>query len=868
MKKMMTGLMALVVGVLATSCSATKEEILQLLSSSSISISSASASAVNISSLSVNYQIRYAGVSSVTLQSSDILVQTTGTAACAKTVSNVTSDHATVSFHGCIGNGSVNFKIAEGSAKNLVGTPLAASSYSASFTVDNSGVSSANFLALPGAYSAIPASIEVYFSETVDPSTISVNDFSIAGSCAGVSISNVDVSSSMATVHLTGESACAVGETVALTAHFSVVADALGNLGSGSSTGTYSVTNIGPTSGNFAPNYSAVSLNFNSLTIALPGFIDASTVGVEDFSLSGTCSAVSISSVSISNSDVTVQLSDVNQCINGQTIIIDTDLSGIDDVSGNHGSNIISKTYTLDTLSPSITFATPFQTVTAIPTSLDITFPVDTDMSSVTIGDFSLSGTCTNSGLANLTMLENVATVEINSHCHTSETVQLSVNLSDIMDLSGNVGSGVESVSFTLDFLGPAATLSVSSGSVSSIPSSVSTTFDSDTDMNTVTAADFSVSGSCGVSLSGITKVGAVVTLNLSGYGACTHGQTVIITQDFTTTSDILGNAGVESRSVTLTVDTVGPVGTFLLSNSTVNAFPTSVEISMSSDTDMDNINTSHFIISGTCGATLGGIVKTENIVRIDLGGTSSCNSGETLMVIAAQGSMQDLAGNIGSGASILTLTLDNVGPTVILSSASGNYNPLPSSINATFSADTDMNTVTAADFSVIGSCGASVGSISVSGQIVTVNLSGTNLCTQDQTVEISINPVTVTDLVGNSGLNSSFSVIHTFDQVGPTISIVQVGGMMAVLPSEITIIFEADTDMSTVTAADFSIGGTCSVSLDSISKSGNVVTLNLGGTGSCLAIQTMIVTTTLTGVLDQAGNAGVGSQARIYVMQ
>lgn len=838
-----------------------------LIPTNNISLSSASSSAVNQSSATVNYQLTYSDVVETTLSASDIVVQSAGSASCVKSVSNITTTGATVSFNTCTGNGTVHFYVAAGSARNLAGSSIAASSNSASFTVDNSGVSTASFMILPGLYSAIPSSVDVNFPEVVTAASIAVGDFSIGGSCSGVSISGVVTSGNTTTVSLTGESGCGVGETVAVTALFSGITDALGNSGSGFSVGTYTVTDVGPTSGVFSPATSAITSNLSSFTLTPSGFIDATTVADDDFTISGTCAGVSASGVTVSGSEITVQLAGVGGCTQGQTIIITTDLSGINNLSENAGSGTVSATYTLDAIGPTLTFSIPASTVAVIPSLVDVTFSVDTDMSSVTSADFALSGPCSGASITTVTKLLNVATVQIGGGgtCNNADTLQLNVNLPDIVDSAGNPATGLDSVIYTVDSQGPQATLALSSGSLGTIPNSVSATFDADTDMTTVTAADFSVSGTCGVTLSGITKTGAVATLNLSGNGACTHGQTVVITENFSGVSDVLGNMGVGTQSITLTVDSVGPTGIYSLSNSTLSALPASVDLAMSADTDMDTVTVADFSISGTCGAILNGITLSGNNVTLNLDGTASCTNAQTVILTTNQGSIADVLGNLGSGTIILTLTLDNVGPTVSLSTSTDRYNPLPISISAIFSADTDMSTVTDADFSLSGTCSVSLDSISISGQTATLNLGGTTDCTQEQTMEIAVNPVGVMDATGNAGLNNSIASIHTFDQIGPAATISPLSGVMETLPTSVTVTFDADTDMSTVTAADFAITGTCSVSLVSISKTGNEATLTLSGTGSCAADTTVRVTTVLTGVRDDANNAGVGSQVQIY---
>jgi hypothetical protein len=230
------------------SCSANIEDVLKSIAGSNtdnIMISSPSVPAVGRqSATSVYYQIIYQDISEATLKASDVLVFATDSAACAKSVSNVTNVGAYISFYNCTGSGTVRFQIASGSAIKTTGEPAGASSLSSSFSVDNSGTSSVMFLNLPGLYSALPSKLELAFSGPVVVSSISANAYSLGGSCSGVSIGGVVVADNVATVSLIGSGGCAAGESVVLNVHFDQIADTLGNFGSGMMSATYTVTNF------------------------------------------------------------------------------------------------------------------------------------------------------------------------------------------------------------------------------------------------------------------------------------------------------------------------------------------------------------------------------------------------------------------------------------------------------------------------------------------------------------------------------------------------------------------------------------------------------------------------------------------------
>lgn len=435
-----------VMGVLAlTNCAQKKSDLLSESSApaSAVLIQSIPVVSVNQLTAPVVFNITYANVLNTTLTASDVVLQASGTATCTKSVANVTVTSAQVILTDCHGDGVIRFRIAAGSATDLQGSLIAASAMSSAVMIDNSGVASASFYSLPGAYSAIPSSIDVNFPENVQPSSVSIADFAISGTCSGVTIDTLTVSETVATVALLGTSGCSVGETVVLTLNNSGVVDSVANQGVGTSVATYTVTDTGPTSGVFSPGNSVVMSNLNTFTLTLPGFIDSATVDVNDFVVSGTCLSAQVAAVSMSGSDAIVQMSGVDSCLNAETVIVTTDLSGINDISGNLGQGIISVTYTIDTLVPSIVFSIPGAIMPVIPSSIDVVFSADTNMSTVSNTNFEISGSCS-AVLDSVNIVGHTATLNLlgTGLCSAGSTVIVTVSLGGVSDLVGNMSSG------------------------------------------------------------------------------------------------------------------------------------------------------------------------------------------------------------------------------------------------------------------------------------------------------------------------------------------------------------------------------------------------------------------------------------------
>lgn len=427
-----------------TGCSKKTSDLLSETSAlkSSIQIQSSSVNSVGASSGPVVYEVIYTNVLNNTLTADDVILSVSGTASCTKSVDNVTQASAQVILSACQGDGVIRFRIAAGSAVDISGEPTSASLMSSALIVDNSGISMTSFDILPGAYSVIPSSIGINFPESV---VISTQDdvFTVTGTCTGVSIDSVDIASTSAMVNLTGTETCQVGETVILVIEQDNITDVLGNEGVGNTVAVYTVTDTGPTSGVYSPAASSVRSAFNTFNLSLPGFIDPATVDVSDFVVSGTCSVVVVTGVGISGSDISVQLSGVESCLNNETVIVTTDLSGINDISGNLGQGVISVTYTVDTMAPQALVSESSAVMTVIPSSVDVVFSADTNMDSLSAANFEVSGSCS-AVLSSVNIVNQTVTLNISGTdlCSVDSTVTVSVRLDGVMDFAGNTSSG------------------------------------------------------------------------------------------------------------------------------------------------------------------------------------------------------------------------------------------------------------------------------------------------------------------------------------------------------------------------------------------------------------------------------------------
>jgi hypothetical protein len=849
-----------------------------------LALSSASASLVRTASAAVTYTVTYTGALGVSLSTSDITLNTTGTATCTAGLSGSGLTTRTVSLSGCTGNGTVGFSIASGTAASRTGVTSAAGGPSAVITVDNTIPVAQSFTPSTSTLTSIPSSITATIDESVDSASVSAADFTIGGSCAGVSVSSTSVLNSTITIALAGTGGCTLGQTVSISLDLSGVTDSAGNAGANTISATYTRDNVGPTSATFSPVTSTRSTMPASVTVTYNENASSTSVSAADFSLSGTCAGASISSISTSGDSniVTVNLAGTGTCTNTQTIILTSNFAGVTDTLGNAGSGSSAVTYTFDNAGPTISSVTPVSaTVRAVPSVL-FTYSTDVDPTSITSADFSISGNCAGVSVSTVSASSNVATVVLagTTGCTHGQTVTVTGNLAGVVDQSlptATAGAGSSAVTYVLDLQGPSvSSFSPSTSNVAAISSSVSVTLSADVDSATVSTADFSIGGTCvGTSISSVGMVANVAVVNLAGTGGCTSGQTVQVSVDTTGILDLRSNPGTSTSTVTYTLDTVGPtVSTISPTTSTVASIPAAAVFTLSTDVDSSTVSAADFSIGGTCvGVTISSVGNASNVSTVNLAGTGGCTDGQTVQITANLATISDLVGNAGAGTSAVTYTLDTVGPTSSTNISDGVHNPMPSSVGVTFTSDVDSATMTIADFSIANStCGGAVtvSGISKGANTAILTISGTNTCTNGQHFDFVVNEAGVADLVGNAGVSSA-SHTYTLDSVGPSVSSFSpTGGTKAAIPATIDVAWSADVDTSTITGSEFSLdaSSTCAGAvIGGTGLTGTTSRVFLGNTNTCADGETVILVVDKASVRDVVGNSGSGTSSVTYTL-
>ncbi len=726
-----------------------------------------------------------------------------------------------------------------------------ATSAAVTFVVTYSGATTINLL--PASVILNKTGTATCATKTVANGTTSTPTVSLSG-CTGAGTVGITISAGTAYAQLPGNTTT-----------------------SSSASGTFTIDNTGIGSAIYSPVTGTYVMIPTSVTITFPETITGSSVTAADFAVTGTCNTLPVLAVaSTVGATATISLTGA-LCTVGQTTIVTTNFVGILDAAGNAGAGSNTLTYTLDDVGPnSATFSSVTSSVSMIPSSVAVTYNESVLASSVTSIDFAITGTCTTLPTVSVTSVSGaVANLSLaGAACTLNQTVILTADLSGVSDLTSNLGTGSFSATYTFDNVGPALqSFTPASASFTTLPTSVSFTFGENLLSSSVIAGDLVVTGTCStLPTSSVTSVaGATVTFGISG-AICSLAQTVDVALNGSDVTDAAGNLGTGASTATYTFDNVGPVATSTSpTTGTVNAIPASITFSFDEALFASSVATTDMTISGTC-TTLptGALTSVAGAAATFSLSGASCTHGQSVTATVNGASVTDTAGNAGSGTALSNFTIDTVGPTPsAIAPVSGNRNTMPASITVAFDEAILSASVAPSDLGISGTCSTLPTSsvTSVIGSTVTFGVSAAT-CSEGQTLIITSLGSNFSDLAGNAGSNNQVTT-YTKDSIGPAVvSFSPATSAVLSTPTSVTVNFSEAVLVSSVTAADFAVSGTCGTlpTLSVTSVSGSTAVVALSG-AVCAHGQTTTITVALPGITDLAGNAGVGNSAVTYTV-
>lgn len=637
----------------------------------------------------------------------------------------------------------------------------------------------------------------------------------------------------------------------------------------------YVVDTIAPIYSVGAPSASLVNLNSPALTFETD-YITSATVNLLPTHILLNTIGTANCQISITNATTHTPTVSLSSCTGDGLVQLSFDTGTASDSAGNIAGTANARgTFVVDNTGlTSATYNPNAGIYSTVPTNITVTFAETIDGTTVTAADFSVTGTC--STLPNVAVQSAIgSTVTLNltgAICALGENITLTTNLGGISDPIGNPGTGSPSATYTIDNIGPtSAVFNPVAARFSTIPTTVTATFNEAVTPTSVTDADFIVSGTCSTlpTLSVTQVIGTTVTFSLTGAN-CILDETVVITLDFTNTTDVTGNAGVGSSNVTYTYDDVGPIATAINPvTASVAAIPTSISVTFTENLLASSLVDSDLIINGTCATLPTVTLSSVNTATATFTlANDSCTNGQTVIVTMNGSAITDAAGNAGTGSVSTSYTFDDIGPMVSsVSPTTATVNTIPATVTFYFDEPLLSSSVDATDVNVTGSCSTlpTLSLVNVSGSTAVFSLAGANCATGETTV-LTMEGSNVTDSAANVG-SASITATYTVDSTGPSPSSISPSSASFItMPTSISVAFDESVLAASVTTSDLDIAGTC-ITLPTVSTTnvaGSVVTFTLNG-GNCNGGETLIISALGSNVTDLSGNIGANNQTATY---
>lgn len=408
--------------------------------------------------------------------------------------------------------------------------------------------------------------------------------------------------------------------------------------------------------------------------------------------------------------------------------------------------------------------------------------------------------------------------------------------------------------------------LSPASGSVTALPTAVEAIFNGA--VNTLDSSKFVISGTC-VNLPVVSSVtmsvdDTVATANLTG-GVCTNNQTFTVTvtpASVTSLEGIAGSGSALSRSYTMIA--LGPTAT----------------LATPSSTHMTSSGSSTIALTYT-GATLttltdAGVTKNEvgvncivNVSGASASGAlltlSACSGDGHITVSVNAGTAADGPGNLSTASPVsVQIVVDNTGPTLpSLNPGSAYMVAAPTSVVATFSEA--VTALSASNFAVSGTCSVAPAVsgvvMSVADTVATATLAG-GVCTDTQKLVVSVNPMAVTDTLGNAGTGSLKTRTYTVSTSGPIATLATPSSTLINSAGSATIaltyIGAVETSLTNAGVTKNETGVSCTVVVSGATEAGATLTVNgCSGNGT---ITVSVNAGTATDALNNASSASAAS--------
>ncbi|OPA99120.1 glycosyl hydrolase, partial [Pseudomonas fluorescens] len=623
------------------------------------------------------------------------------------------------------------------------------------------------------------------------------------------------------------------------------VADLNGNAGMGTTnSNNYAIDTQRPTATIVVTD---TSLSVGETSVVTITFTEA----VSGFTLADlTAANGSLSTLSSSDGGITWTATlTPTASISDTTNLITLTNSGIADLAGNVGSGTTdSNNYAVDTQRPTAAIVVADSALNIGETSLvTITFSeavTGFTLADMTVANGSLSGLSSSDG--GITW-----TATLTPSASTSDATNLIILANTgVADLAGNAGSGTTSSNnYAVDTQRPTASIVVADNALSVGETSLVTiTFNEA--VTGFTAADLTVANGTLTGLSsGDGGITWTATLTPS---ASLSDSSNLITLDNTGVTDAAGNAGSGTTdSNNYAIDTQRPTATLVVADTAIAVGETSV-VTITFSEPVTGFTLADLSVTN---GSLSGLSTSDNITYTATFTPSAGVSDATNLITLNNTGIVDGAGNSGSGTTDSNnYAVDTLRPTATLVIADTALSVGETSlVTITFS-----EAVTGFDNSDLSVANGTLSAVSSSDGGLTWTATFTPaLGVSDLSNVITLNNTGVSDAAGNTGTGTTNSNNYQVDTNVPTATIVIADTTLSIgETSLVTVTFN-----SAVSGFDNSDLTVSNGTLSTMSSTDGGVTWTATFTPSAsIADTSNLITLDNTGLINGAGNAGVGT--------
>ena len=535
--------------------------------------------------------------------------------------------------------------------------------------------------------------------------------------------------------------------------------------------------------------------------------------------------------------------------ITDTTNLITLTNSGIADLSDNVGSGTTdSNSYAIDTLRPTATIVVADTALNIGETSL-VTITFNEAVTGFTLADLTVA----NGSLSGLSSSDGgiTWTATLTPSASTTDATNLIILANTgVQDAAGNTGSGTTSSNnYAVDTQHPTATIVVADNALSVGETSLATiTFNEA--VSGFTTADLSVANGTVTGLSsgdgGITWTGTLTP------SASISDTSNLITLDNTGVTDAAGNVGSGTTdSNNYAIDTVRPTATIVVADPAIAVGETSV-VTITFSEAVTGFTLADLTVAN---GSLSGLSTSDNIIyTATFTPSAGINDTSNLITLINTG-VVDGAGNVGSGTTDSNnYAVDTLRPTATIVVADTALSVGETSlVTITFSeAVSGFNN---SDLSVANGTLSAVSS--GDGGLTWTATFAPALGVSDTTNVITLNNTGVSDAAGNAGTGTTNSNNYAVDTPVPTATLVIADTTLSIGETSLV----TATFNSAVSGFDNSDLTVSNGTLSAMSSTDGGVTWTATFTPSASTSDTSnVITLDNTGLINGAGNAGVGT--------